>query len=116
MQKKKKVMDSMSPQQNKESEVGQLEKRLELETVEGKSDDAIITINQLLTIRLNTIKQIRATRDETIDELNPIIKLYHSLGFLLAEIGDEDNAQIAHQEGMRLFRTNKKASKKTIRF
>jgi hypothetical protein len=106
-QRKSKAQESISSPESVELEIARLEKILDVQTAKGNVDDAIVTINQVLTLRLNNIKQIRITRLETMEELNPVIQLYHSLGFLLAEKGDEENAQLAHQEGMRLFRSRK---------
>ena len=87
----------------REKELLKLEEKAESFTSNGEYDKAILTLSEAMKIRQTTIQKIKAAGLNTSSEISGTARLLQSFGNVFAQKGDDEKAQRAYRDAIRLY-------------
>jgi hypothetical protein len=105
-QRRKEAENMIAEDPNRVFELLRLEERAEGERRRGDYDQAISTMSEVMTIRMACTEKLKAAGLDASTEIAATVRLLHTFGHVFAEKGDDEKAQRAHRDAVRLFKKN----------
>jgi len=88
-----------------------MEEKAEHYRFHGHYDKAILVLGEALKIRQSAIQKLKAANLDTSNEVSATVRLLHSFGHVFSQKGDEEKAQRAHRDAVRLYEKHRPAAR-----
>jgi tetratricopeptide (TPR) repeat protein len=95
---------TLSTTSEDETDANSLELRADRQIQLGDLDTAIVTLTQVMTLRKNLLKRLKASGQKTQHEKATTAQTLSKFGKILVQQGDFSNAQRAFQDALKLYR------------
>lgn len=102
-QRRKEAEKLIASDPKREKELLKLEEKAELLRFRGEFDKAIMTLSEALKMRQASIQKLKAVGLDTSSEITATVRLLHSFGHVFAQKGDDEKAQRAHRDAIKLW-------------
>ena len=87
----------------REKELLKLEEQAEKYRFHGQHDKAIMVLAEALKMRQSAIQKLKAVNLDVSLEVSATVRLLHSFGHVFSQKGDDEKAQRAHRDAIRLY-------------
>jgi tetratricopeptide (TPR) repeat protein len=87
----------------REKELLKLEEQAEKYRFHGQYDKAILKLGEALKMRQSAIQKLKAVNLDVSLEVSATVRLLHSFGHVFSQKGDDEKAQRAHRDAIRLY-------------
>ena len=106
-QRRKEAERSLTHDPKREEQLLRLEGKAQSLRLQGEYDKAIVVLSEVLKVRQSSMRKLKAAGLCTSSEVAATVRLLHTFGNVFAQKGDDEKAERAHKDAVRLYQKHR---------